>query len=179
MKEPIMTTLARTVLLAASMMLAVGLHAADKMSPDKKPANPDESFVTQALQDGMAEVQLGKLAQQNGSSAKVKDFGKRMITDHSKAGDELKALATKLGIKPPGGPNEKQQAEFKKLSALKGDKFDNEYANHMVHDHETAVTLFQKQAKHGEVANLKQFASKTLPVLEEHLKMARELKAGK
>jgi putative membrane protein len=170
-----MKTTSRAGLFVAALLFALGIHAADKMSADKKPANPDEAFVIQAAQDGMAEVQLGKLAQQNASRVAVKEFGQRMVADHSKAGDELKAIAKKVGINPPSTPSDKQQAEFKKLAALKGEKFNEEYAKHMVHDHETAVSLFQKQAKHGDSQELRQFATKTLPVLEEHLKMARAL----
>jgi putative membrane protein len=165
----------RSALAVAAMALTLTASAADKLS-DKKDARPDAAFVLQAGQDGHAEVELGKLAQKNGSSAGVKDFGQRMVTDHSKAGMELGSIAKKLGMTPPGEPSDKHKAEYKKLAALKGDKFDEEYVQHMVHAHETAVTLFQKQAKHGEAKELRDFAAKTLPTLEEHLKMARSLK---
>ena len=161
---------------AAFLGLALGAGAADKMSNDKKDVKPDAGFVQEAGQDGHAEVELGKLAQKNGSSAAVKEFGQRMVSDHSKAGAELAAIAKKLGITPPSGPSDKHQAHYKKLAALKGDKFDSEYAQHMVDAHEQAVKLFQKEAKQGEAKELKDFAAKTLPTLEEHLKMARELK---
>ena len=171
------STAVRSILTASAMALAVGAFAAeDKIDPRKKDTRPDAAFVTQAGQDGLAEVQLGKVAQQNASSAAVKEFAQRMVTDHSKAGDELAGIAKKVGITPPKEPSEKQQAELKKLSALKGEKFDAEYAQLMVRDHESAVALFQKQSKNGETAELKEFATKTLPTLEEHLKMARDLK---
>jgi putative membrane protein len=80
---------------------------------------------------------------------------------------------------PPKGPGSKQQADIKKFSKLTGEKFDREYAGHMVKDHEKAVALFEKQAKNGDAAELKDFASKTLPTLQEHLKMARDLSAKK
>jgi putative membrane protein len=171
----------RSVFAAAAAALALNVAAADKMAnpADKKDARADAGFVTEAGQDGHAEVELGKLAQKNGSSGAVKDFGKRMVTDHSKAGSELAAIAKKLDIKAPGGPSDKHKATYKKLAALKGEKFDSEYAQHMVDDHEKAVSRFQKQAKSGEAKELKDFASKTLPTLEEHLKMARALKDRK
>jgi putative membrane protein len=170
---------ARTVLLAVATTLSVGLYAADKMAPDKKPANPDQAFVMEAAQDGHAEVEHGKLAQKNASSSAVKEYGQRMVTDHSKAGAELSAIAKKLGIAPPADMGDKHKAEHKKLAALKGDKFDSEYAAHMVQAHQTAVNLFQKQAKQGDAKELRDFAAKSLPLLEEHLKMARALKDGK
>lgn len=165
----------RAAFAAACLGLAFGAGAADKMSNDKKDVKPDAGFVIEAGQDGHAEVELGKLAQKNGSSAAVKDFGQRMVTDHSKAGAELGAIAKKVGITPPSGPSDKHKAEYKKLAALKGDKFDSEYAKHMVDAHEQAVKLFQKEAKQGEAKELRDFAAKTLPTLEEHLKMARAL----
>ena len=170
--------LGAAALTTAAMALAFGVGAADKMAnpADKKDARADAGFVMEAGQDGHAEVELGKLAQKNGSSAAVKEFGQKMVTDHSKSGAELAAIAKKLNITPPSGPSDKHKAEYKKLAALKGQKFDSEYAQHMVNDHEKAVTLFQKQEKHGEAKELKDFAAKTLPVLEEHLKMARALK---
>ena len=169
----------RAALAAAAVALSLNVAAADKISPDKKDVRPDAAFVTEAGQDGHAEVELGKLAQKNGSSAAVREFGQKMVTDHSKAGAELAAVARKLNISPPSGPSDKHKAEYKKLAALKGEKFDDEYAQHMVNDHEKAVTLFQKQEKHGEAKELKDFAAKALPTLEEHLKMARALKDRK
>jgi putative membrane protein len=175
-----MNELFRPVAVAVvAMAFALNAGAADKMSADKKDVRPDAAFVLEAGQDGHAEVEHGKLAQKNGSSAAVKEFGQRMVADHSKAGSELAAIAKKLGITPPSEPSEKHKAEHKKLAALKGDKFDDEYAHHMVQAHQTAVSLFQKQAKQGEAKELRDFAAKTLPTLEEHLKMARGLKDRK
>ena len=169
----------RSALATVVLGLALNAQAADKMSNDKKDVKPDAGFVVEAGQDGHAEVALGKLAQKNGSSAAVKEFGQRMVTDHSKAGAELGAIAKKLGMTPPDGPSDKHKAVYTKLAALTGDKFDSEYAQQMVNDHEKAVTLFQKEAKQGEAKELKDFAAKTLPALEEHLKMARALKDRK
>lgn len=170
--------LGRTFLAALALAFATGIHAADKKG-DGKLSGSDRNFVTTAAEDGHAEVELGKLAQQNGSSAAVKQFGQRMIEDHTKAGKELETIATKLGMTPPKEPGSKHQADIKKFSKLTGEKFDREYAEHMVKDHEKAVALFEKQAKNGDAAELKAFASKTLPALQEHLKMARDLSAKK
>ena len=173
------TMMVRAVLAAAVTAFAVSAGAADKMTKDKKTATPDQTFVTEAGQAGHAEVELGKLAQSNGSSAAVKEFGQRMVNDHTKAGAELGAIAQKLSLLVPKEPSDKQKAVYKKLAALKGDKFDHEYAQQMIHDHETAVKLFQKESKDGEAKALKDFAANTLPTLEEHLKMARALKDRK
>ena len=160
----------------AVMAFAMNVGAADKMSNEKSDARPDAAFVLEASQDGHAEVALGKLAQTNAGSPAVKEFGQRMVTDHNKAGAELGAIAKKLGIKVSGDMSDKHKAEHKKLSALNGEKFDEEYVRHMIQAHESAVALFQKEAKNGEAKELRDFAAKTLPTLEEHLKMVRALK---
>lgn len=133
----------------------------------------------QAADGSLAEIELGKLAQKNGSSATVKQFGQRMVEDHGKANQELGAIATKLGVTPPKRPSEKHQSAIKKFTKLSGEQVDREYVNHMVMDHVKDVTLFEHQAKRGASAELKTFASKTLPVLQEHLKMARVLAGEK
>jgi putative membrane protein len=170
--------LGRTVVAAVALTVACGIYAADKKG-DAKLSGNDRHFVTTAAEDGQAEVELGKLAQQNASNPDVKQFGQRMVDDHSKANQELEGIATKLGMSPPKSPSSKQQSDMKKFSKLTGEKFDREYADMMVKDHEKAVSLFEKESKSGDSAELKDFAAKTLPTLQEHLKMARSLSSKK
>jgi putative membrane protein len=170
--------LARTLFAVFALTMGFGVYAADKKAEGKLSGN-DRHFVTTAAEDGMTEVELGKIAQQNASSAEVKQFGQRMVDDHSKANQELEGIVTKLGMTSPKSPNSKQQGDIKKFSKLTGEKFDREYAEDMVKDHEKAVSLFEKQAKSGDSPELKDFASKTLPTLQEHLKMARALTSKK
>ena len=167
--------LSRILFAVLALTLGFGAYAADK---DKKGkgglSGDDREFVEKALMDGATEVELGKLAQGKAASDAVKQFGRRMVTDHSKAGEELKGIASKVGYTPKhDGPDQKM---VKKLSDKSGAAFDREYADMMVEDHEKAVKLFRRQADKGDNGELKQFASKTLPTLEEHLKMARDLK---
>jgi putative membrane protein len=133
----------------------------------------DSAFVTKAAQGGMAEVELGNLAQQNGSSDTVKQFGKRMVGDHTKANDELKTLASDKGVSLPTALDAKSQATKDRLSKLSGAAFDRAYMQDMVTDHQQDVAEFRKQSTRGTDPDLKAFASKTLPTLEEHLKLAR------
>jgi putative membrane protein len=165
--------MARAAVAALALALACGASAADK--DNSKVSRGDKSFISKAMKDGATEVELGKLAAQNAQSAEVKQFGQRMTDDHSKAGDELQAIASKLGYTPKNaGPD---KGDVKKFSKMKTDKFDREYAKHMVKDHEKAVKLFEKEAQKGESEDLKAFASKTLPTLQEHLKMAKDIEA--
>ena len=169
---------ARTFITAVALAFACGAIAADKKG-DKKLSSGDRHFITEAAQDGIAEVALGKIAQQNGSSAEIKQFGQRMADDHSKANQELETIAGKLGVTPPKEAGGKHAKMVNELSKKTGAKFDHDYADAMVKDHEKAVSLFEKQAKKGDSEDLKQFASKTLPALQEHLKMARGLTSQK
>ena len=204
---------------------------------DKSSLSPaDRRFAIEAAHAGMAEVDLGILAAERAASPDVKQFAQRMIDDHTRSGDELKALAsiksltlpasagagapdasgggaaasspripsratpqsgtptgTSQGAGPVNRPSpgaapparntetsemaKKHQALKKKLSALTGAAFDREYMSQMVKDHSSAVALFQGQATNGTDADLKNWAAKTLPTLQEHLRMAREVSA--
>jgi putative membrane protein len=135
----------------------------------------DHTFMVKAAQGGMAEVQLGQLAQQNGQSQQVKDFGKRMVDDHTKANDQLKQVASQKGVTLPDSPDAKDKAEYDRLSKLKGDAFDKAYSKMMVTDHKKDVAEFQKEANSGMDPDLKSFAGQTLPTLQDHLKMAEQM----
>jgi len=135
----------------------------------------DRNFVMDAAMGGMQEVELGRLATQQGASDAVKQFGQRMVDDHSKANQELMNLAQGKGITLPTTMDEKHQKETAKFSSLHGADFDREYTKLMVSDHRKDVAEFEKESTRGTDADLKEFATKTLPTLQEHLKMAEAL----
>ena len=139
----------------------------------------DATFAKKAASGGMAEVKLGQLAQEKASSSAVKEFGKRMENDHSKAGDQLKDVASKNNINLPTDMDKKDQATYDNLSKLSGAEFDRVYAQHMVTDHEQDVEEFKNEASTGKNPDLKSFASKTLPTLQDHLRQAREMEKSK
>ena len=134
----------------------------------------DNPWISKVAQGGLAEVELGKLAHEHGSSDAVKQFGQRMVDDHSKANAELSQLAQRKGVTVPSGLDSKAQAMKDKLSKLSGAAFDHAYMSEMVKDHRTDVAEFQKEANSGHDAETKAFAAKTLPTLQEHLRMAEE-----
>ncbi len=140
-------------------------------------AGADNTFVTKAAEGGMAEVQLGNLAKTNAESSDVKSFGDQMVTDHSKANDDLKSIASQKSITLPTSMSAKQQAEYNRLEKLKGAAFDRAYMSLMVSDHRTDVNEFRRESEHGTDPDLKAFAAKTLPTLENHLKMAESTDA--
>jgi putative membrane protein len=137
-------------------------------------AGSDVEFVKKAANDGMLEVKLGEHAAQNASSPGVKEFGRQMATDHSKANRELADIAGKEGIEMPNELDETHQAAAKKLLTLAGPEFDRQYVAAMVEDHEKAVQLFKAEAKDGKTA-VDRWAAQTVPTLESHLQHARDL----
>lgn len=125
--------------------------------------------------DGLMEVELGRVAAQQGSSDAIKQFGQRMVDDHSKANTELTTLASSKGITLPTSLDQKHQEQVTKMSAMSGADFDRAYAKMMLKGHEKDVSEFEKESTKGGDADVKAFASKTLPTLQEHLTMARAL----
>jgi putative membrane protein len=163
------------------MVLVFGVIASTFLFVSVKPAasqtaSGDMMFAKKAAQGGMAEVKMGELAQKNGSSQTVKDFGQHMVQDHSKANDRLKDVAAKNSINLPSELNSKDQATYEKLSKLSGSAFDRAYANDMVKDHEADISDFKEEAASGQNEDVKNFASQTLPTLEDHLKMAEQMR---
>lgn len=135
----------------------------------------DKTFVMKAAQGGLAEVQLGQLATQNAQSDEVKQFGQRMVDDHTKANDQLKQVAQQKGVAIPTDLSAKDKAEKDRLSKLKGEQFDKAYMKHMVMDHKKDVAEFQKESTSGKDNDVKNFASQTLPTLQDHLKQAEQV----
>ena len=138
----------------------------------------DKAFVEKAAVGGMAEVRMGKMAQQKGSSDQVKQFGARMVDDHSKANDELKKIASSKGITLPTDLDAKHKSKMEKMQKLSGAQFDRAYMDDKVADHKQDVAEFRKEANSGKDSDIKAFAAKTLPTLEDHLKMAQSTDAA-
>jgi len=122
----------------------------------------DKTFMKKAAKGGTMEVAMGKLAAQSAQSDDVKSFGKRMVTDHSKANDELKSIAAKKGVKLPSKePSEKWSS-------------DKAYMDMMVKDHEKDLAEFQEEASTGTDPDVKKFAEDTAKVVQEHLDLAKQ-----
>jgi len=132
----------------------------------------ERKFIETAAQDGLAEVELGQTAQQTAQTPQVKEFASRMVTDHGKANDELKTLASSKGVQVPSETDKSHKKDAEKLNKASADKFDKDYMDHMVKDHKKDVKEFEKQAKNAKDADVRSFASKTLPVLQEHMRLA-------
>ncbi|HEY3402952.1 MAG TPA: DUF4142 domain-containing protein [Ohtaekwangia sp.] len=136
----------------------------------------DWKFAIDAADDGMLEVELGKLAQTKAVSTEVKNLAAVMVTEHTKANDELKNLATQKNISIPATLSDKSQRKYDDLNGKSGKDFDEAYAKAMVDDHEDAVDLFKKEADKGNDPELKAWAAQKVPTLEHHLQMAKQAK---
>lgn len=168
--------LAVTLLMTAALSFGqTGSSDRMKAGTDAVPA-ADQQFMMKAAQGGMAEVELGNLAKEHASSQAVKDFGRHMVDDHSKANDELKSLAARKNVTLPGSIDAKDQATKDRLSKMNGAAFDKAYMRDMVMDHKKDVAEFQKEANSGMDPDVKNWASKTLPTLQQHLQMAQSTK---
>lgn len=156
-------------------VLAVASTAA--FAADPAVSKMDQTFVTKASGGGMYEVEVSKLAIDKASDPAIKEFAQMMVTDHTKANDELKQLAdSKNAQVAPGVPKDKQ-AVIDKMSKLDGAKFDKAYREQVgLKDHKEDIALFSKEAKSGNDADLKAWAGKTLPTLKTHLEHAQAIK---
>lgn len=155
--------------MALGALCCAGTAFAADTKSEKKAAeldSADKDFMMEAAKGGMMEVDMGKMAEQKAKSADVKKFGKTMVTDHSKANNQLMSLAKKKGV----------TLDTSKSSEKMSDSdFDKEYMDQMVKDHEKDVAAFEKEAKNGKDADVKAWAGKTLPTLKKHLQMAKDI----
>jgi len=135
----------------------------------------DAKFAVEAANGGMAEVMLGKLAQEKSDNAKIKEFGGMMVTDHSKANDELKALAKSKNIALPLVVGSDEQKHYDDLNKKTGADFDKAYVSMMVDDHKTDIKHFEDAEKNLKDPDLKAFVTKTLPTLKMHLSSIEDI----
>jgi len=131
----------------------------------------------QAAQTGMLEVMLGKLAMQRGSSAGVKQYGEKMVDEHTRANQELMQLAMQKGVELPREMSSQNKALTDRLSRLSGTSFDAAYKQAMIDSHNQAIALFQAQSQQGQDPELKAWASQKLPNLQAHLQMVNQMLA--
>ena len=160
----------RNVLILA--FLAVGYAAAGAENPANNP------FVTAVIETGLFEIAAGELAQTHTSNAGVHTYGYLMITNHEELDRELEAIAHKMNIEVPRSMGTANQQMLDQLAKLKGAAFDKAYLDHMVQGHEQAVQLFEKEKKSLPANDLTRWAARTLPVIREHLRLAKELRAA-
>jgi putative membrane protein len=192
--------LAGTVLVTGALALpAAGVLAADEQKPSQqqssqqqsgqqpsdasvqraKLSEQDREFLVKAAQGGMLEVEAARLAQERASSAEVKEFAQTLLKDHQAANEKLQRIAADKGIALPKALDAKHKDELKKLSEARGEDFDRKFIQRMgLQDHKKDISMFEKQAKQGKDAQLKNFAEQSVPTLRKHLSMAQKIAGG-
>lgn len=161
----------------------VSSDTADNSMTDTVSATPPDKeatdFVMKAASGGMMEVELGKIAQEQAKSQRVKDFGSMMVTDHSKANDELKSIASSKNISLSDSLMPEHKKHVDMLKNKSGAAFDKAYVDMMVKDHQKDIGEFKKASEGSTDADIKGFAGKTLPVLQIHLDSIQAIKKSK
>src|SRR5215211_7572150 len=161
-----------------NLLLGIALAAALVCSapPAFAQGKAGQAFLKKAMEGNLAEVEMGKLAQQKGASDGVRSFGQQLEQDHAAANDKAAAVAKEMSMTPPTEPNKKQKADYDRMSKLSGDKFDREFIKHMVADHKKDIKEFQQEAKKTN-ERPSSFAKDVLPDLQKHLDMAHGLQS--
>jgi putative membrane protein len=156
------------------LILALSGVSSAVIAADAKSIPEPAAFVKKAAQDGMTEVEAGKVALAKSQDPSVRSFAQRMVDDHSKANAELSSIATAKGIDVPKELDAEHQTMVDALSAKSGSDFDREYSQHMNMDHHKAIALFEGASRSSD-ADLARFARKTLPTLKQHKELAETL----
>lgn len=167
----------RKVFFVLSVVLIMTALVGLSFAQQSKPAldRQDSNFIKDAALDNQMEIQLGQLAARQGSSQEVKNFGQRMVNDHTKANQELMSIAQQKGISVPTTLDRDRQKKIDDLGKKSGADFDRAYMSDMAKNHRNDINKFEKEAKDGKDADLKSFASKTLPTLRQHEGMVAQI----
>lgn len=140
--------------------------------------NPDESFLKNAAEAGVAEVQAARAAQAKATNPAVKDFADMMVKEHSEANSKLKKLATAKGVELPDDPSLMQKALNKRVDMKSGESFDKDYIQSQIKAHQDTIELLQKEIDTGKDPQAKAFASETLPKVKMHLAKINSIAAN-
>ena len=131
--------------------------------------------MVKAASGGMMEVALAKMAQQKAKNQRVKNFGKMLVQDHTKANNELKGIASSKSITVPSAMSAEHKSHVDSMSKMSGVDFEKHYMNMMVTDHQKDISDFKNASENLTDAEIKNFVSKTLPVLQKHLDSAQAI----
>jgi putative membrane protein len=155
-----------------------GMSTADTIQQQQTAASgqmQDKAFVRKAMEGGMAEVQLGQLASEKASSDDVKQFGQKMVDDHTKLNEQMQPVAQQLGVNPPKQLSKKDQETKAKLQSLSGTEFDNEYIKLMLKDHKKDAAEFKEEAQRTQNPAVQQAAQQGSQVIDQHLQLIEQI----
>lgn len=174
-------TIPATPLLAVAPGYAPMPQYAQVPAPSAPPAGvrildrQDEIFLHEIAAAGLTEVEFGQLAQQRAGNPSVRDFGRQMVEDHSKANARLNAIVQTSEIRLPSAMNPTYKKNFDDLTRLQGAAFDRAYIKGQIDDHTRVAQMLEYQLSNGKDPQLKAFAAETLPTVRHHLELAHTL----
>jgi putative membrane protein len=154
---------------------AEGIDTSGMAAASSRLTAAEQGFIIDAAHGGLAEVELGRLAEEKGTNLRVRDFGITMVQDHTKANQELTAIAERLGVTPPTTLSPAAQVVRMKLQQTSGTDFDRQYLEQQAAAHDAQRTMFEFASKNARDAELRAFAQRTLPVIERHRSMLRQM----
>jgi putative membrane protein len=160
-----------------AITLAGALVASAAVAQTRAADKASQKFIQEAVQGDIAEVDVGKLAQEKGQSANVKEFGAMLVKDHGAHKAKAEEVANELGVKSPTGSSMSEKATYAKLKVLSGSSFDSAFAKAMVKGHKEHIKAYQKEASKNDPAG--KLAKETLPTLQHHLQVAEQLTTQK
>ncbi len=162
------------VAVGSLVLAALAAFQATAADDNKDLKHKDSTFIKEALEGGMAEVQLGQVGAQKAQHEQVKQLAQTIEADHTKANQELQSLALKVGVTVPAELDRKHRKPIDDLQAKSAADFDKAYAEHIIKHHKKDIKEFEKAARDAENPDVKAFASRTLPTLREHLRLAQD-----
>ncbi|HWH71953.1 MAG TPA: DUF4142 domain-containing protein [Candidatus Sulfotelmatobacter sp.] len=160
--------------LAAVLGLTVQAQSQSSSSQSSQSSQQDTSFITQAAQGNLAEVELGKLGAQKSQNQQIKQLSQHLQTDHQKANQQLQPIAQSKGLQLPQQADAHHTRQLTQLQKLSGAEFDRQFATTALQDHARTLALFQREAQQGQDPATKQYAQSLVPALQHHLTMAQQ-----
>jgi len=153
----------------------VANDANDQKFDDNNKEDDSETLV-KAAGGNLAEIEIGKLAQSKGTTPHVREFGKMLVDDHSKALAALNDFAAKKNVTLPTAITDDGKDKYNKLNEKNGKDFDKAFSDDMVDDHEKDIKMYEDASKNANDPDVRNWAAGMLPTLQQHLEHAKMLK---
>ena len=169
-----MRTIVSTVSCLALSLCCLAASAQKEHAAKGAPMT-DQKFVDMAAQTDMLEAHLGQMAADHADSQDVKDYANMLVSDHTADYQQLTALAAKDSLTLPTALDASHNKLIAPFEQLKGAAFDSRYAHEMVAGHTGAIGVYTKESSDAQNADVKAYASATLPTLQKHLDGAKDL----
>jgi len=172
----------RNVLCGISLLAAISFGLVwpaaaqqERATGNRQLTQQEKDFLNMAYMDNMTEIEAGKAAQQKSDNRQIKEYGNMLATDHQSNLDQLKQLAQNYQVTLPSKLDQRHEQEVKRLSSMTGPEFDRAFTSKQVTDHQKSIQEFKNMAQNAKAQDLRQYASNTVPVLENHLDRAKQL----